>query len=525
MKRAGQATRREFFETAAGAAMALSAVSLLESRASATMSEPRKAAAHPNIVYILCDDLGYGDVHAFNPKRGKIKTPHIDGLTLEGLSFTNAHSGSAVCTPSRYGILTGRYAWRTHLQSGVLGGLGEPLISPSRMTVATLLKTHGYTTACFGKWHLGLHLGANRYVDPLVDGPTNHGFDTFFGISASPDMPPFVYIENDRFTEQPTTEKTWIRPGPAGKDFEAAHVLPDLTRKATDYITEHGASAKNGTPFFLYLALTAPHTPVLPSPEWQGKSGLGPYGDFVMQVDATVGDVLKAIKDAGIADNTLVIFTSDNGCAPYIKPEELEAKGHYPSAQFRGYKADIWDGGHRIPFVVRWPGKVKAGSSSDVLLCQTDFMATCAELIGAPLPENAGEDSFSMMPLLTGKPKEYRRESAIHHSIDGYFALRRGKWKLELCAGSGGWAAPREYTARQQKLPPVQLYDMALDIGEKTNVADQHPDVVRDLTTLLEDIVHRGRSTPGPVQRNDVKINLHKEPKPPAPAAATPKDD
>src|SRR5271170_5244997 len=467
--------------------------------------------SHPNILYILCDDLGYGDIHAFNPTRGKIPTPNVDRLASEGMSFTDAHSGSAVCTPSRYGILTGRYAWRTRLQSGVLNGMSEPLIAASQLTVASMLKQHGYATGAIGKWHLGLQMGDNKWTDPLKDDPLQHGFDYFFGISASLDMPPFVYIENQRFMEEPTVQKNWIRTGPAAKDFEAVNVLPDLTRKASEYITAHAADAKNGKSFFLYLAFTAPHTPFLPTPEWVGKSGLGPYGDFVMEVDDSAGKVLKTLDASGLADSTLVIFTSDNGCSPAANVKLLESEGHYPSAEFRGYKADIWDGGHRIPFIVRWPGVVKAGTKCDEISCLNDLMATCAAIIGETLPANAAEDSVNMLPAFLQEDSTPLREAVVHHSIDGCFAIRKGKWKLELCAGSGGWAAPREYAAKKLGLPPIQLYDMSVDVSEQKNVAADNPEVVKELTTLLERYVEEGRSTPGPKETNDAPIDLHKE--------------
>ena len=469
------------------------------------------AASSPNIVYILCDDLGYGDVHALNPERGKIPTPNIDRLASQAMVFTDAHAGSSVCTPSRYGILTGRYCWRTTLQSPVLNGDSEPLIASGRMTVGALLKEHGYTTACLGKWHLGLQFGPKRYADVIEDGPLRHGFDYFFGISASLDMPPFAYIENDRFTQVPTAIKKWVRTGAAAPDFEAIDVLPTLTRKAAAYIAAHAADAKAGTPFFLYLALTSPHTPLVPSPEWQGKSPLGPYGDFVMQTDWSTGQVLKALDDAGVADNTLVIFISDNGCAPYIGVSKLESQGHFPSAQFRGYKADIWDGGHRVPFIVRWPAKVKAGSTSDQLICLTDLIATCADLLGRKLPDNAGEDSVSLLPALLGTDGAPLREAVVHHSIGGLFAVRQGNWKLELCAGSGGWAQPNETAAAKNGLPPVQLYDMRGDVGEKSNVQSANPETVERLTKLLQKYVADGRSTPGAPQNNDAAINLFKK--------------
>jgi len=467
----------------------------------------------PNILYILCDDLGYGDVHALNPQRGKIPTPQMDRLASEGMSFTDAHGGSSVCTPTRYEILTGRYAWRTRLQRGVLGGFGKPLIAPERLTVAELLHQHGYETACIGKWHLGLDWpgrGTNvDYAKPIGHGPVTLGFDYFFGIAGSLDMFPFIWIHNDHTIGAATVTKNIVREGPAEPSFEAVDVLPTVTKKACEYIRERAAK-KSGKPFFLYLPLTSPHAPIVPSKEWQDKSGLGNYGDFVMQTDWTVGQVLKTLAETGLATNTLVIFTSDNGCSPVAKPEELEAKGHFPSAQFRGYKADIWDGGHRIPFIVRWPGKVAPGSRSDSLLCLTDFMATLADLLHEKLPDNAGEDSFSFLPELTGTGTT-ARTSDVHHSINGRFAIRDANWKLEFCPGSGGWAQPRDLPAEKQGLPKLQLYDMTVDVGEVKNLQGDQTNLVARLTAELEKIVADGRSTPGQPQKNDVHVDIWKE--------------
>ena len=465
------------------------------------------AARAPNLVYILCDDLGYGDVHYLNPDRGKIPTPNMDRLGAQGMAFTDCHASSSVCTPSRYSILTGRYCWRTRLQKYVLDGDSPPLIAPDRLTVATLLKRHGYATAAIGKWHLGMTFGHDRYVDRIVDGPTHHGFDAYFGISASLDMPPFVFIENDRFTETPTVTKKWIRTGPAAKDFEAIDVLPTLTRKAVEYIAARGADKK---PFFLYLPLNSPHTPIVPTPQWQGKSGLGSYGDFVMETDDSLGQVLRAIDAAGLRDNTLVMFTSDNGCSPMAGIPDLERQGHYPSAQFRGYKADIWDGGHRIPLLVRWPGKVKPASYCDQLVCLSDLLATCGDLQGDKLPDNAGEDSASLLPALLGLGKAPPHEAIVHHSINGLFAIRRGHWKLELCPGSGGWGKPGDDQARKQGLPPMQLYNMHDDVGEKVNLQGENAKIVADLSQLLGKYIADGRSTPGAAQKNDVAVDIWK---------------
>jgi len=491
------------------------------------------AADKPNVIVILCDDLGYGDVKANNPE-GKIATPHMDRLAREGVRFTDAHTPSSVCTPTRYGLLTGRYNWRTKLQSFVLGGLSPRLIEPGRETLATLLKAQGYHTACIGKWHLGMdwvklpgkdvtELGIETpeqvrnvdYTKPIANGPLSVGFDSYFGISASLDMVPYTFIENDRVTVQPTEDKTWAlhpgyepkcRVGPAAPGFEVEDVLPAFTRKTTEYIA---ARAKTKQPFFLYLPLNSPHTPIAPTKEWQGKSGLNAYADFVMQTDWTIGEVLGALDKAGIAKDTLVVLTSDNGCSPQAKIEELAAKGHAVNGPLRGNKADIYDGGHRVPFLVRWPAQAKP-AVSDALVCLTDVFATCAEIVGARLPDTAGEDSFSFLPVLTGEGKS-ARTSVVNHSISGAFAIREGAWKLAFCHGSAGWSTPREPEAVKEGLPDTQLYRIADgDLAEKKNVAAENADVVTHLTGQLEKIVADGRSTPGAPQQNAVPVVLRK---------------
>jgi arylsulfatase A-like enzyme len=476
-------------------------------------------ARPPSIVYLLADDLGYGDLKCLNP-HSKIPTPHLDRLAEQGMTFTDAHSGSSVCTPTRYGILTGRYAWRSRLKRGVLFGYSRRLIEPGRLTVPAFLKKHGYHTACFGKWHLGMDwplrdggLASDDrdawkvdYSKPIRNGPLAVGFDRFLGISASLDMPPYVFIDNDRCRGVPTVEKKWIRKGPAHKDFEAIDVLPTLTRAAVSYIGDR-AAAKKGTPFFLYLAFASPHTPILPTAPWQGKSKLGAYADFVMQTDDAVGQVLAALEKAGLADSTLVLFTSDNGCSPAANIAELVRKGHRPSGPFRGHKADIFEGGHRIPLLVRWPGKVKPGSKSDQLTCLTDLLATCAEIVAAKLPDEAGEDSVSLLPALLGKAKKPLREAVVHHSVNGSFAIRQGKWKLCLCPGSGGWSQPRPGSKQEKSLPAVQLFDLDSDPGEQTNQQDKHPEVVKRLRALLNKYVADGRSTPGKPQKNTTPVD------------------
>jgi arylsulfatase A-like enzyme len=500
------------------------------------------AADKPNIVYILCDDLGYGDVRCLNPQ-GKIATPNMDRLAAEGMIFTDVHSSSAVCSPTRYGIMTGRYNWRTRLQQGVLGGLSPRLIEPGRMTVASLLGEHGYHTAAIGKWHLGMdwvkkpgkdvtelsietaeQVWNVDFAQPTTNGPNSVGFDYYFGISASLDMVPYTFIENDHVTILPTEDRSFAmmigrtggatRKGPAAPGFDAADVLPTLTRKAVEYITQRAGDAKAGKPFFLYLPLASPHTPILPTSQWQGKSGLNPYADFVMHTDAGIGQVLDSLERNGLAENTLVILTSDNGCSPQARYEELLPKGHHPSHVFRGHKADIYEGGHHIPFIARWPAKVKAGSRSDQLLCLTDLMATCAEILGTRLADNAGEDSVSFLSALLGQEQQPLREAVVHHSINGSFAIRQGKWKLALCAGSGGWSAPRPGRDDTSGLPPVQLFDLSADIGEQRNVQAEHPEVVAQLTVLLARYVAEGRSTPGQPQQNAVRVELRKEEQP-----------
>lgn len=489
-------------------APALLAALLLAPSARLRAAGTPKPATKASIVYILCDDLGYGDVRCLNPGRGKIGTPHIDRLASQGMAFTDAHSGSSVCTPTRYGLLTGRYAWRTRLQQGVLdGGNDEPLIAADRQTVAGFLRQHGYATACIGKWHLGFQSdaptgkgGAGKDLGRaglpvgarIIGGPTTRGFDLFFGCSNARTMSSL--IENDRVIESiPTID-----------------MLPRLARRAAGYIGERAGPARSGKPFFLYLPLTSPHTPIVPSAEWQGKSGLGAYGDFVMQTDGVVGDVLAALDAEGLTQDTLVIFTSDNGCSPQAQVDKLEARGHFPSAQFRGYKADIWEGGHRVPFLVRWPGRVEANSRCEQPVCLGDFLATCADILGERLPDNAGEDSVSLLPALLGRDAAPLHEAVVHHSINGRFAIRQGPWKLAVCPGSGGWGKPRDADAEKRGLPAVQLYDLGADIAESKNLQAEHPDIVGRLARLLDQYIADGRSTPGLMQANDVPVTVDK---------------
>ena len=470
---------------------------------------------HPNIVFILADDMGYGDVSCLGGDSSLLHTPNIDRLAAEGVTFTDAHSGSAVSTPTRYGILTGRYSWRSTLKQGVLNGYSPALIAEGQETVASMLKEEGYATACIGKWHLGwdwANIAAGKdsvdFSRPIANGPTTRGFDYFYGFCGSLDMPPYVYVENDRPTSLPDRETvnkgkySWWRKGPTGADFDHTDVLPNLVARACRYIGEKTPAEQ---PYFLYLPLPAPHTPILPTEEYRGKSGLGEYGDFVLMVDDMVGKVLKAIADSGEENNTIVVFTTDNGCSPAAGIDELKKQGHSPNYIYRGHKADLFDGGHRIPCLLRWPDKVKPHTVGQTI-CLTDFYATFAAVAGHRMADTEGEDSYNLRPALDSE-KEVApiREATVHHSINGEFSIRKGKWKLLLSPSSGGWSYPRpgKDDAVIATLPRVQLYDMEADPTERKNLEAVHPEVVKELKALLARYIQNGRSTPGEPQTND----------------------
>ena len=454
------------------------------------------SANKPNVIYVICDDLGYGDVQCLNPENGKIPTPHVDQLASEGMIFTDAHSGSSVCTPTRYGLLTGRYSWRTKLQKGVVTGFAPCLIDKKRPTVASFLKDNGYHTAIIGKWHLnfryldpksGEEYSRNKHKSPPVgakipDGPVHRGFDYFHGFHHARNME--AVIINDQVI----------------KHEDPINMLPRLTRESAKYIESRKNKKK---PFFLYVPLGSPHTPILPTKEWQGKSGLGSYGDFVMQTDHVIGEISKALKATGQDKNTLIIFTSDNGCSKAANIPELVKQGHKVSGNLRGSKADLWDGGHRIPFIVKWPGRVKAGSQSDQLICLTDLFSTVGEIIGVKVPSRSSEDSVSFLPALSGEKIKSTRKGIIHHSISGHFAYRMGKWKLLLAKASGGWSSPKENQVRAGA-PLAQLYDMKRDIGEQKNLYEKEAKIASEMLSYLENDVRRGRSTNGPKSKNDI---------------------
>jgi len=482
----------------------------------------------PNIIYVLADDLGYGDINAFNPD-GKIKTPNIDKLASEGMKFTDAHTSSAVCTPTRYGILTGRYNWRSPLKQGVLTGVSKALIPNSRTTAASLLKSAGYNTGFIGKWHLGWDWALTEghsvagtgwnpedsenidFSKPVTNGPEDLGFDYSYGHSGSLDMAPYVYVENGMPTSvltKTTVDKgkyTWWREGPTGDDFQHDDVTPNFFRKSFDFIEAKSASEN---PFYLYLALPSPHTPILPTEGWLGKSELNPYADFVMQIDDYMGKLTALLEEKGIAENTIVIFTSDNGCSPQADFEILGEKGHDPSANYRGHKADIFEGGHRVPFIVKWKDKIEAGTTSDKTICTTDFLATCADIANVDLKDNEGEDSFSMLPLFSkDSSASYKRKATIHSSINGSFAIRKGNYKLIMAPGSGGWSNPKPNTPDIKNLPPFQLYDLSIDPEEENNLYSENHEVVNELKKMLLTTIENGRSTLGQNQNNDSNFN------------------
>lgn len=467
----------------------------------------------PNIIFILADDMGYGDVSYFD-NNSKLKTENLDRMAQEGVVFTDAHSSSSVSTPTRYGILTGRYNWRSTLKNNVLYGYDKALIPADRETMASMLRKNGYTTAGIGKWHLGwdwdnIDVGKDKvdFSKPVQNGPTTRGFDYFYGFCGSLDMAPYVYIENDMPTSLPDRETvnegkySWWRKGPTGADFVHEEVLPNLVDRACNYIKE---KAKADQPYFLYLPLPAPHTPILPTEEFRGKSGIGEYGDFVLMVDAMVGKVLQAVKESGEDGNTIVVFTTDNGCSPAAGIKEMEAQGHRPNSIYRGHKADLFDGGHRIPCILRWPEGTKPHEVRQTV-CLTDFYATFAAINGYKLMDSEGEDSYNLLPAIVSETEiDPIREATVHHSIDGQFTIRQGDWKLLLSASSGGWSAPTPTdTLALDSLPPIQLYNMKDDPSETTNVEAEHPEIVSRLRALMAKYVREGRSTPGAPQKND----------------------
>ena len=476
-------------------------------------------ADRPNVIVVMADDLGIGDISPTNPNC-KIRTPFLQEMADDGLTFLDAHTSSSVCTPTRYGLLTGRYNWRSRLARGVLNGKSEHLIPADRPTLGHLMQAAGYHTAMIGKWHLGWDWnktdGTIDFTKPVKNGPDINGFDQYYAHCGSLDMPPYVWVDTGRVTAQPDREEGvtrqedpygWYRKGQIGSDFKIDEVLPHLFDKAVSHVKARADSTKSGKPFFLYLALPAPHTPIVPVAPFKGSSGINPYADFVVQVDHHMGQLLASLKKSGIDENTLIVFTSDNGCSPQGNFEVLKEHGHDPSAGYRGHKADIYEGGHRVPFIARWPGHIKPGRTTSALACLTDIYSTLQSLTGQKREDVGGEDGFSLLPVFNGEATS-GRNTLVSHSIGGSFAIRQGPWKLCLSAGSGGWSDPREPEAKKQGLPPMQLFNLDMDRSESTNLIAKQPDRAQKLIGLLQTQVENGRSTQGKKIPNDREVKF-----------------
>ena len=479
----------------------------------ATQERQTARQAHPNIVIIFADDMGYGDIGAYN-NASRIPTPNLDRMARQGIRLTDAHSSSAVCTPSRYSLLTGNYAWRTSKKRGVLFGHSPLLVDLKTKTIPSMLREHGYRTAMIGKWHLGLGVSKPDYASAQVatksasipiynaeepgglsPGPNAIGFDYYFGIPASLDMEPYVYVENTHlYTPLTGNEIAYSKPrreggpgfwrkGPIGDGFAHEEVLPEMTGRAVDLIHTW---AEKEQPFFLYLPLPSPHTPWLPTAAFRGKSGAGHYGDFAHQTDHVVGQVNQALEQAGIADNTLLIYTSDNGA--HWLDTDIERYGHLANGHLRGQKADIYEAGHRVPFIARWPNKIPSQLISHQPTVLTDLMATIAGIVGANIASNEAIDSFDISPVLLRQANaNVARAPMIHHALDGTFAIRDGDWKLIAGLGSGGFTEPK-------KVAPVEgqsiyrLYNLRKDLAETKNVAEENPEIVKRLVATLKEI-------------------------------------
>lgn len=499
------------------------------------------ADERPNIILILADDMGPGEPSHMG---GLVPTPALDRMAEEGMRFTDAHTTSSVCTPTRYGILTGRYNWRSRLKRAVLSKPTEKaLMDPDRVNLPTFLQQQGYHTGMVGKWHLGAdwQLLVNRpegedrkddswridYSKPFRNGPVDVGFDEAFFILSSLDMAPYLYLRNDRALSIPTVNAGWEhneyndfkRVGAGAADFDAHTCLADFARESRAYIQRQAADKEK--PFFLYVPLTSPHTPCTPGEKFKGKfPQYSLYADLVAETDWVVEEILAEVAESGIDNDTMVVYTSDNGFAPYVKiPKMLEA-GYKPNGDWRGAKATIFEGGHRVPFLVRWPGKVEPGTVSNVTVCTTDFFATFAEILESEdsIPDSAAEDSFSFLPSLNGKT-EAVRPFTIHHSINGTFAIRKGDWKLILSKGAGGGWSQSKVEAKV-----VQLYNLADDPAETTNLEEINPEKIEELVQDLATAFRNGRTTPGQNQTNEGWPFLDKKMKEQFPALAEPSD-
>ena len=479
---------------------------------------------HPNILILYADDLGYGDLGIQNPE-SKIPTPNLDQLAKQGMRFLDGHSSSGICTPSRYALLTGRYHWRDF--HGIVNSFGKSVFEPTRMTLPEMLQQHGYKTACIGKWHLGWNWEAIRKPDSkprekgkrksfgpeafvwensIPDGPLAHGFDYYFGDTVI-NFPPYCWIENDKVVKAPDTmmdpskwkpikEGNWeCRKGPMCSDWDPYQNIPVTTEKGVEFIK---AQAESDEPFFLYFALPAPHAPIIPNDQFDGKSSAGAYGDFVYEVDDACGRLLRALEESGQAENTIVIFSADNGPEQYAYARDAKFD-HWSAEPLRGLKRDIYEGGHRVPFLIKWPGVTKAGSVSEALVSQIDLFATLAAMLEFELPDDAAEDSFNLLPLLRGEEEVVRR-SLVHNTRAKQYAIRQGNWLLinhkngYVSKRNSDWETKHGYSADDQQ--SVELYDLQSDLGQRTNRANEYPEKVNQLATTLKLIREQGFSAP-----------------------------
>jgi len=478
---------------------------------------PAEAADKPNVLILYADDLGFGDLGCYN-KASKIPTPHLDRLANSGVRFVDGHTSSGICTPSRYALLTGRYHWRKF--HGIVNAFGSSKFDAARLTLPEVMQSQGYQTACIGKWHLGWDWDAIRkpgsgksnrpeafaWSKPIPDGPLAHGFDHYFGDTVI-NFPPYCWIEDDKVVRppdvmmdtskwKPIKEGSWeCRPGPMASDWDPYDVLPTLTRKGVEYIRAQRGAEK---PFFLYFAFPSPHAPIIPNDEFDGASQAGPYGDFVHETDHRCGQLLAALEEAGVAENTVVIFSADNGPENYAYPRDAKF-GHWSAEPLRGLKRDIYEGGHHVPFIVRWPGLTRPGTTCSALVSQIDIMATLADMLEVSLPDDAAEDSHNLLPLLRGEVDTVRT-AHVHNTNTNKYAVRQGDWLLintkdgYTSRREASWESRHGYPADDDQ--PVELYNLKDDLGQRRNLAGKHPEKVAELQSLLRTIREQGHSAP-----------------------------